>query len=124
MKINGRWFPQIVDRDSGNLYPIYIKTIVVLASEPVGRRSRATELPCYNLNKMCWRHVYRQTSVHFSDGDANHMSNYSIQLTKLHILFNYFDVLRFSTFVFSQKLNIFKYLLIFKSCIPVPITKC
>ena len=27
-KLNGRWFPQIVDhvdRDSGNLYPIYIK---------------------------------------------------------------------------------------------------
>ena len=32
----------IVDRDSGNLYPIYIykKKIVVLASEPVGGRSR------------------------------------------------------------------------------------
>ena len=30
----------IVDRDSGNLYPIYIKTkIVLLASEPVGGRS-------------------------------------------------------------------------------------
>ena len=37
----------IVDRDSGNLYPIYIyKKNVVLASEPVGGRSRATELPC------------------------------------------------------------------------------
>ena len=23
MKLNGRWFPQIVDTDSGNLYPIY-----------------------------------------------------------------------------------------------------
>ena len=23
-KLTGRWFPQIVDRDSGNLYPIYI----------------------------------------------------------------------------------------------------
>ena len=23
MKLNGRWFPQIVDRDSGNLCPIY-----------------------------------------------------------------------------------------------------
>ena len=45
MKLNGRLFPQIVDRDSGNLYPIYIKKIVVLASEPVGGRSRATELP-------------------------------------------------------------------------------
>ena len=44
MKLNGRWFPQIVDRDSGNLYQIY--KIVVLASEPVGGRSRATELPC------------------------------------------------------------------------------
>ena len=46
MKLNGRWFPQIVDRDSGKLYPIYQK-IVVLASEPVGGRSRATELPCF-----------------------------------------------------------------------------
>ena len=25
MKLTGRWFPQIVDRDSGNLYLIYIK---------------------------------------------------------------------------------------------------
>ena len=47
MRLTGRWFPQIVDRDSGNLYQIYIKQkIVVLASEPVGGRSRATELPC------------------------------------------------------------------------------
>ena len=47
--VSGRWFPQIVDnRDSGNLYPIYIyKKMVVLASEPVGGRSRATELPCF-----------------------------------------------------------------------------
>ena len=38
----------IVDRDSGNLYPILYKKkkMVVLASEPVGGRSRATELPC------------------------------------------------------------------------------
>ena len=36
-------------RDSGNLYPIYKKKIVVLASEPVGGRSRATELPCLPL---------------------------------------------------------------------------
>ena len=35
----------------GNLYPIYIlKKIVVLASEPVGGRSRATELPCFISN--------------------------------------------------------------------------
>ena len=48
MKLTGRWFPQIVDRDSGNLYPIYIyiTKIVVLVSEPVRGRSRATELPC------------------------------------------------------------------------------
>ena len=48
MKLTGRWFPQIVDRDSGNLYPIYIyrTQIVVLVSEPVRGRSRATELPC------------------------------------------------------------------------------
>ena len=46
MKLTGRWFPQIVDRDSGNLCPIYIY-IVVLVSEPVRGRSRATELPCY-----------------------------------------------------------------------------
>ena len=40
---------QIVDRDSGNLYPIYIyiTKIVVLVSEPVRERSRVTELPCY-----------------------------------------------------------------------------
>ena len=48
MKLTGRWFPQIVDRDSGNLYSIYIKPkIAVFVSEPVGGRSRATELPCF-----------------------------------------------------------------------------
>ena len=45
--LNGRWFLQIVDRDSGNLYPIYIQKIVVLASEAVGGGSRVTELPCF-----------------------------------------------------------------------------
>ena len=49
MKLTGRWFPQIVDRDSGNLYPIYITKIVVLVSETVRRRSRATELPCFGM---------------------------------------------------------------------------
>ena len=41
----------IVDRDSGNLYPIeiYKKKCVVLASELVGGRSRATELPCFTI---------------------------------------------------------------------------
>ena len=50
--LNGRWLLQIVDthvgnfnRDSGNLYAIYITKIVVLASEPVGGRYGATELP-------------------------------------------------------------------------------
>ena len=55
MKLTGRWFPQIVDRDSGNLYPIYIMTkIVVLVSEPVRGRSRATELPCCNICDKYW----------------------------------------------------------------------
>ena len=51
MKLNGMWFPQIVDRDSRNIYPIpgiYITKIVVLASEPVGGRSQATEFPCFS----------------------------------------------------------------------------
>ena len=49
MKLTGTWFPQIVDMDSGNLYPIYIyiTKIVVLVFEPVCGRSRATELPCF-----------------------------------------------------------------------------
>ena len=56
--LNGRWFLQIVD--IGNSFPqivdigtvgiyiqyIYIQKTVVLASELVGGRSRATELPC------------------------------------------------------------------------------
>ena len=51
MKLTGTWFPQIVDMDSGNLYPIYIyiTKIVVLVFEPVRGRSRATELPCLSL---------------------------------------------------------------------------
>ena len=47
--LNGRWFLQISN--------IYIKKqIVVLACEPVGGRSRATELPCSNyfINSEWW----------------------------------------------------------------------
>ena len=61
MKLTGRWFPQIVDRDSGNLSisNIYhITKIVVLVSEPVRGRSRVTELPCffYSLQKCSGRY--------------------------------------------------------------------
>ena len=45
MKLTGRWFPQIVQWES--ISNIYITKIVVLVSEPVHGRSRATELPCY-----------------------------------------------------------------------------
>ena len=47
MKLTGRWFPQIVQWES--ISNIYITKIVVLVSEPVRGRSRATELPCYKL---------------------------------------------------------------------------
>ena len=51
MKLTGRWFPQIVDRELGTvgiyIQYIYIIQIVVLVSEPVCGRSRATELPCF-----------------------------------------------------------------------------
>ena len=47
MKLTGRWFPQIVQWES--ISNIYTTKIVVLASEPVRGRSRATELPCYLL---------------------------------------------------------------------------
>ena len=47
MKLTGRWFPQIVDRES--ISNIYITKIVVLVSEPVRGRPRVTELPCYPL---------------------------------------------------------------------------
>ena len=44
-------FRKTIDEDNGNLYPIYIEKqqFVVLASEPVGGRSRATELPCFTI---------------------------------------------------------------------------
>ena len=44
-KLTGRWFPQIVQWES--ISNIYITKIVVLVSEPVRGRSRATELPCF-----------------------------------------------------------------------------
>ena len=47
MKLTGRWFPQIVDRDRDSPIYIYITKIIVLVSEPVRGRSRATELPCF-----------------------------------------------------------------------------
>ena len=43
MKLTGRWFPQI-DTCSRSISNIYITKIVVLISEPVRGRSRATEL--------------------------------------------------------------------------------
>ena len=54
MKLNRRWFPQIVEKDSGNLYPIYppfpcsdfLLCGGVKMLTPVVGRSRATELPC------------------------------------------------------------------------------
>ena len=49
MKSTGRWFPQIVDRDRDSPIYIYITEIIVLVSEPVRGRSRATELPCFTL---------------------------------------------------------------------------
>ena len=48
MKLTGRWFPQIVQWES--ISNIYITKIVVLVSEPVRGRSRATELPCYYIH--------------------------------------------------------------------------
>ena len=51
MKLTGRWFPQIVQWES--ISNIYITQIVVLVSEPVRGRSRATELPCYILCFYC-----------------------------------------------------------------------
>ena len=30
MELNGRWFPQIVDRESGNLYPILHRSLVLM----------------------------------------------------------------------------------------------
>ena len=78
MKLTGRWFPQIVDRDSGNLYPIYIyiTKIVVLVSEPVRGRSRATELPCYPDFDLF------HTSTHLnSPGSIQHMQPYLAQHT-------------------------------------------
>ena len=68
MKLNGRWFPQIVDRTVG----IYIQYIihslvlifdpkrggVVLASEPVGGRYQVTELPCFIRNSYTTRTLF------------------------------------------------------------------
>ena len=47
--LTGRWFPQIVDYKGQweSISNIYITKIVVLVSEPVRGRSRATELPCF-----------------------------------------------------------------------------
>ena len=55
MMLTGRWFPQIVDYKGQWEYisNIYITKIVVLVSEPVRGRSRATELPCFSLLYLC-----------------------------------------------------------------------
>ena len=44
MRLNGRWFPQIVDRGSGNLYPIYIKQGNSVARDlpPTGSEANTT----------------------------------------------------------------------------------
>ena len=66
MKLNGRWFPQIVDRTVGIYMQYIIHSVVlifdpkrggvVLASEPVGGRSRANEFPCFIRNS-CTTHT-------------------------------------------------------------------
>ena len=47
MMLTGRWFSQIVDYKGQWESIQYITKIVVLVSEPVRGRSRATELPCF-----------------------------------------------------------------------------
>ena len=56
MKSTGRWFPQIVDRDRDSPIYIYVTTIIVLVSEPVRGRSRATELPCFQIVDTDFQH--------------------------------------------------------------------
>ena len=53
MMLTGRWFPQIVDYNGQweSISNIYITKIVVLVSEPVRGRSRATQLPCHSVNQ-------------------------------------------------------------------------
>ena len=61
MKLNGKWFPQIVDHEIGTveIYIQYInKKIVVLASDPVGGRSRATELPCFKVHLIICENIF------------------------------------------------------------------
>ena len=62
MKLTGRWFPQIVQWES--ISNIYITKIVVLVSEPVRGRSRATELPCCPYFTICARFtLYMPSSI-------------------------------------------------------------
>ena len=49
MKLTGRWFPQIVDRDSGNLYPIYIY-------------NKNSKMHCCIFSKLC-RYVHQVMGV-------------------------------------------------------------
>ena len=60
--------PQIVDRDSGNLYQIYIY-IPYQYIQPVGGRSRATELPCCTYVSSVMR-----SSWHFGTSDSTYAS--------------------------------------------------
>ena len=47
--INRRWFSQIVDRDSGNLYPLYIYSPPPFIPPPLGNSSLALYRG--------WRHI-------------------------------------------------------------------
>ena len=62
MKLNGRWFPQIVDRDSGNLYPLYF-FVLILSGGGMFRKtilshfifsSRFMLFPTFLGNKIFW----------------------------------------------------------------------
>ena len=63
MMLTGRWFPQIVDYKGQweSISNIYITKIVVLVSEPVRRRSRATELPCFYI--VCTCNIFTRLSI-------------------------------------------------------------
>ena len=85
MKLTGRWFPQIVQWES--ISNIYITKIVVLVSEPVRGRSRATELPCFP--------CYPENIARMRTAKSNfYVSLLVIALLLKHLIISYLGILQ------------------------------
>ena len=89
MKLTGRWFSQIVDIDSGNLYPIYIKQklwcyLLNLLAGDLGRLS-CLVLYILDIDSHCKKfvhpHIFDMSEIKNQNKGIEHYIEYRFQLS-------------------------------------------